>query len=72
MFAQFSLGPTARQTSEQLAGIWDMTTPALTHLGLEAKQQALEAHSLLHLTARGQTEEDPGGGTMEGLKNICT
>lgn len=69
MFAQFSLGPTTRQTSEKLAGVWDMTTPALMRLGLEAEQQALEAHSLLYLTARGQAEEDPGGGTMEGLKN---
>lgn len=72
MLAQFSLGPTARHTSEKLGGIWDVTTPALKRLGLEAEQHASEAHSLLHLTARGQTEEDLGGGTMQGLKNTRT
>lgn len=66
MFAQFSLEPMARHTSEKLGGVWDMTTPALTSLGLEAKQQASEAHSLLHLTARGQAEEDLAGAPWRG------
>ena len=66
MFAQFSSGPTARQTSEKLAGVWDMTTLALMRLGLEAEQQASEAHALLHLTARGQAEEDLAGAPWRG------
>ena len=53
MLAQFSLGPTARHISEKLGGVWDMTTPALKRLGLEAEQHASEAHSLLPSDCQG-------------------